>query len=133
MDKRELEIILSAVFLVAFLGFFFNSGASSYITGKASITGSTVYDSIPSNLNIVINNYDYSTDRSEVLLNLYAEGALECRYKNSEISYWSNWRPYTAKKIWTLSNGLGSKEVYYQCRNDNGYSNVVSGSIIVVS
>jgi len=86
MDKRELEIILSAVFLVAFLGFFFNSGASSYITGKASITGSTVYDSIPSNLNIVINNYDYSTDRSEVLLNLYAEGALECRYKNSEIS-----------------------------------------------
>ncbi|MBS3145673.1 hypothetical protein J4414_02630 [Candidatus Woesearchaeota archaeon] len=133
MDLREFEIILSAIFLLAFLGFFFNSGASSFIIGKASITGSAVYDSIPKNLNIAINNYDYSTDKNEVDLNLHAEGALECKYKNSEVSYWSNWRPYTAKKTWVLSEGLGDKEVYYQCRNDKGYSDIISDSILLVS
>ncbi|HLC37814.1 MAG TPA: hypothetical protein VJJ53_03480 [Candidatus Nanoarchaeia archaeon] len=133
MDKKELEIIISAIFLVVFMAFFFNSGASSFITGRASITGRATYDSIPADLKIAINNNDYSTDRYNVILNLHASNVLECRYRNSEVEYWSSWRSYEPKRSWNLYPGLGLKDVYFQCRNQVGESSVVSDSIVVVS
>ena len=133
MDKTELEIVISAVFLLVFMGFFFNSGASSFITGGASITGTAIYDNVPSELKIVINNDDYSTDKNEVILSLHAEGALECRYKNSGVDYWSSWTTPVSKRVWSLTSGLGEKEISYQCRSNNGYSGIASDSILVVS
>ena len=137
MNTREFEVLLAAIFLVVFLGFFFNSGIKNIITGSTAvnvITGETVATlQAPSEPYISINKNDYSTDKNSVVLRMFALDADECRFKNEGVSEWSSWQPYVTSIIWSLTNGLGEKTVYYQCRNEIGESQVTFDSIFVVS
>jgi hypothetical protein len=87
-----------------------------------------VKPAVPRDLSISINGGASTTDSVFVTLSLSAVGAEECRYSNDKI-FWSAYEPYTETKEWKLESGEGEKTVYYQCRNKNGESEIVSASI----
>ena len=86
------------------------------------------HDNPPSSLSIMINHGASHTTSTDVSLELYAKDADECRFKNDGES-WTGWYGYGSSRDWTLSDGDGSKEVYYQCRNDYGTSSTAHASI----
>ncbi|QQG38536.1 MAG: hypothetical protein HYS32_02915 [Candidatus Woesearchaeota archaeon] len=136
MNTHEFEIIVAAIFLVVFLGFFFNSGVQNIITGSTAanlITAQVIAPlQIPSELSITINKNDYSTDKNKVVLRMFSLEADECRYRNND-GNWSPYESYSSSKHWALTPSLGEKTVYYQCKNEIGESEAVSDSIIVIS
>jgi len=90
----------------------------------------SVKPAVPRNLSILINGGAETTDSPLVTLSLSAVGAEECRYSNDKI-FWSDYEPYTEVKEWKLESGEGERIVYYQCRNKNGESEIVSARIIL--
>gem|GEM_PF-3079862 len=89
-----------------------------------------VKPAVPRHLSIAINGGAPTTDSVFVTLSLSAVGAEECRYSNDKI-FWSAYEPYTEIKEWKLEGGEGEKTVYYQCRNKDGESEIVSASIML--
>ena len=87
-----------------------------------------VLPAIPLKLSIKINNNAPFTTSTLVNLTLYAEGAKECRYSNDGV-IWTAYEPYTQTKSWELIEGEGNKIVYYQCRNEEGESQIVYDTI----
>jgi len=87
-----------------------------------------VKPAIPRHLSIAINGGVETTDTPFVTLSLSAVDAEECRYSNDRI-FWSAYEPYTETREWKLESGEGTRTVYYQCRNKNGESEIVSASI----
>ena len=87
-----------------------------------------VLPAIPLKLSIKINNDAASTTSKLVNLSLYAEGAKECRYSNDGV-IWTAYEPYTKTKQWELIEGEGTRIVYYQCRNEEGESQIVYDTI----
>lgn len=70
---------------------------------------------------ILINNAVPHTSKQDVTLSLYCVdqgiGVRDVRYRN-ENSDWTLWASYAqGSKPWVLSNGDGTKKVYYQCRD----------------
>ncbi|VVB67794.1 Uncharacterised protein [Candidatus Norongarragalina meridionalis] len=97
-----------------------NAGVSSAVYDTIVLNTPAV-GVIPQSLSVIINNgATYATSR-DVGMNLYAQGASECRYNNDANPY-SDWEPYYTYRSWTLTTGDGVKTVYYQCRNANGMS-----------
>ena len=103
---------------------------SGYDLGTAhdSITYRPGDENPPDGLSIRINNGASHTSDPHVNLQLNANNANECRYKD-ESSSWTGWYGYTTSKEWTLSSGDGMKTVYYQCKNDYGSSGSVYAHI----
>ena len=89
-----------------------------------------VKPAVPRELSIAINGGAETTDSALVTLSLSAVGAEECRYSNDKV-FWSAYEPYTESKEWKLESGEGERTVYYQCRNKNGESEIVSASIVL--
>ncbi|MCK4730535.1 MAG: hypothetical protein KAT28_04400 [Candidatus Aenigmarchaeota archaeon] len=76
---------------------------------------------VPSDLMIIINNGNETTNSKNITLTLSATNATECRLNNDGIE-WSNWEDYTITREWELSPAPGTKTVYYQCTNEFGNS-----------
>ena len=89
----------------------------------------------PTSLFISINDGAEYTNEGSVSLSLSADGAQECRYKNTEDSEWGEYEEYQASKRWELGSGEdGLRSVEYQCKgNDGTESEIISGSIILDS
>jgi len=87
-----------------------------------------VLPAIPLKLSIKINNDVLSTTSKWVNLTLYAEGAKECKYSNDGV-IWTDYEPYSETKQWELIEGEGTRIVYYQCRNEEGESQIVYDTI----
>ncbi len=100
---------------------------------QASITyRSQPQPDVPTNLKVMINHGASHTTSPNVGLQLYAQNANDCRYRNDN-GDWTGWYVYGTSRDWTLSDGDGRKTVYYQCRNDYGTANAVSASIYLDS
>lgn len=82
----------------------------------------------PNGLSVTINGGASHTTTPDVTLQLSANNANECRYKDDS-SGWTGWYSYTTSRDWTLHGGDGMKTVYYQCRNDYGSSGSVYAHI----
>ena len=97
----------------------------SVMDEKANVTSTSpstlVLPKVPLNLKISLPEV---VSETRVTLKLQAENALECRYSNDGI-IWSDYLPYVEEKEWELLPGEGAKVVYYQCRNEDGESEVV--------
>ncbi len=74
----------------------------------------------PPYISVAINNGARRTNQQGVTLGLYAFAAAQCRFANDNTNSWSGWEPYSTRKSWTLSNGDGTKYVYYNCNKSNG-------------
>ncbi|MFA5381675.1 MAG: fibronectin type III domain-containing protein [Candidatus Micrarchaeia archaeon] len=94
----------------------------------------TTYKDVPKNLNIKINGGKECTNTFENKLYLSAEYANLCRFKNEGEINWTKWENYRNSKNWDISGGSeineGTHEIFYQCKNDYGESQIVSTSII---
>lgn len=73
----------------------------------------------PSNMRIRINGGDSYTGSRYVSLDLRADNADDCRFKESG-GEWTSWMSYRTRSDWTLSDGNGKKTIYYMCENDFG-------------
>ena len=80
----------------------------------------------PSGVDVIVNNNNASATSEIVTLSLAATNADECRYINEGES-WSTWEAYATTKNWVLTDGAGTKTVYYQCRNEFGELNTDGG------
>jgi len=79
---------------------------------------------------VVINREAYLTFNRTVSLYVYGQGwATEMRFSNDGTN-WSAWEPYSANKIWTLSEGEGTKTVYAEIKNGGGTVLSASDDII---
>ena len=87
----------------------------------------------PSDLSILINNDAKYTNNKNVVLNLEASNADQCRYNNNG-GTWSDWEPFTYMKQWQLTDKEGEVKVNYQCKRDistgEALSDVVYDTII---
>jgi hypothetical protein len=69
-----------------------------------------------------------------VMLDVSATNAQDCRFSNDGTVSWSSWMPYKQTVQWTLSSGDGTKYVYAECRNSAGQiSDYVSDDVILDS
>ncbi len=84
---------------------------------------------IPAELSVRINNGAKHAKTQNVVLDISATNARECRYRNEEFD-WGAWEPYRLQKIWVLSEGDGQKTVSFQCKN-TGESGVAQASIVM--
>ncbi len=91
-------------------------------TGSASdvVSQSIELDSSPPPyISVMINNAASWTNSRNVNLRLYGFGADKCRLSNDG-NYWSSWENYASTRGWTLTDGEGTKYVYYNCKNSLG-------------
>ncbi|MEW6102301.1 MAG: hypothetical protein AB1630_00545, partial [bacterium] len=58
-------------------------------------------------------------------------GIDKIRFSNDNAESWSAWEDQTLTKTWTLSQGDGTKIVYYQIRDNAGNTYITSDSIIL--
>ncbi len=79
---------------------------------------------------VVIKREFYLTFNRTVSLYVYGQGwATEMRFSNDGTN-WSAWEPYSANKIWTLSEGEGTKTVYVEIKNGGGTVRSANDDII---
>jgi len=91
----------------------------------------TLDTTTPTNLDVSINSDQTYTNSTSVTLTLDASDSynMKMRFNNSG-GNWSNWESYSQSKSWTLSNGSGTKTVYYQVKDLAGNTaTAVSDSI----
>jgi len=69
----------------------------------------------PRDLEISVEEGKYTAETG-ITLSLFATDASECRFSNNA-QEWSNWESYKIQKKWTLPEGDGLKQVFYQCKN----------------
>lgn len=74
----------------------------------------------PPYISISISNGARRTNSQDVTLGLYSFAAYLCRFANDNTNSWTEWEAYSTRKAWTLSNGDGTKYVYYNCKKSNG-------------
>ncbi|MFT5915551.1 MAG: hypothetical protein ACI81T_002052 [Bacteroidia bacterium] len=99
-----------------------------------SISASIIYESVPVNCDIVIDeNASYTIHpKGEVTLTLRAQNASEMLISNHKEFRRANWQPYQNKIKWTLDAGDGTRTIYVKYRSATGtVSNPVSDDIIV--
>ncbi|MCK4444899.1 MAG: Ig-like domain-containing protein, partial [Thermoplasmata archaeon] len=81
-------------------------------------------DTVPPTGSIIINNGDIWTTSTSVTLTLtYSDsfsGVFQVRYSNDGIWDIESWESPSATKEWTLTDGEGTKAVYYQVRDNAG-------------
>jgi hypothetical protein len=87
-----------------------------------------VLPAIPTDLEVVIEGGVAFTTKPFVKLKLSAKNAKECRFSNDGV-VWSEYEPYEEEKEWKLIPGEGTRVVYYQCKNEEGESQIVYSSI----
>jgi len=87
----------------------------SLVNGDVILLDSTA----PQDARVTINGGDATTLRHPVTLTLEATGAPEMRLRN-EASEWSEWEPFAAVELWTLSDARGWKTVGFQVRDALG-------------
>ena len=102
------------------------NGNEDQNTAQASASAQT---QAPQDLQISIDGGKEYASSPDVTLYLSAQGAAECRYSN-DATTWSDWSAYAAQKSWTLSDGDGMKDVYYQCKDDVGNTAVPTSAAI---
>lgn len=67
---------------------------------------------------VVINSGAARTNRPEVKLYLYGEGAMKrMRFSNDGVA-WSAWEPYQPTRDWTLAAGIGKRTLYVELQDD---------------
>lgn len=117
----------------------FNTAGNQKITVRDQESGIVfqsdsinVLPGVPRELKVSINNGASSTNSESVVLTLSVKIADECRYSNDGI-IWSDYEEFTTTKNWKLIEGDGTKSVYYQCRNVEGVSSIMSDSIVFSS
>jgi hypothetical protein len=76
-------------------------------------------DHTPTDLSIAIDDDQDFTDDANVTLTLAGEDAEEMSFRN-EGGTWGPWEPFSPKKEWVLSSGLGAKKVLFRARNSCG-------------
>lgn len=86
-------------------------------------------EDIMNSLGIKINNGDGITDSLDVVLNLNGQYVSQMRFSNDN-STWSSWEPYASTKLWTLTDGNGTKTVYVQFQDSKGNISSLSSSIV---
>jgi len=72
---------------------------------------------------------------SNVMIDLTAKSAQQCRLANDGTVNWGSWFTYTGTMTvpWTLSSGTGTKYVFAECKNEAGaVSDPVSDSVDVI-
>jgi len=83
---------------------------------------------------IIINNDATYTNNPQVTLTLTYSDALsgvkECRYSNDG-STWTDWEGCVTTKSWMLSEGDGTKTVYYEVKDNAGNVKQVSDTIFL--
>lgn len=83
---------------------------------------------------VVINREAYETSSQTV--NLYVYGtdfpAVQMRFRN-DTGAWSSWESYNEDKVWTLSAGAGTKEVFAEIKNGSGTVRSASDTIILTA
>lgn len=85
----------------------------------------------PTSLDVSINSDQTYTNSTSVTLTLDASDTynMKMRFNNSGGS-WSSWESYSQSKSWTLTNGSGTKNVYFQVKDLAGnVATAVSDSI----
>jgi len=82
---------------------------------------------LPNFINFYIDEGDY-TNSTTIHLKLEYNNATHMRFKN-EGEDWSNWEPINSEKTWNVSSGNGSKTVYAQIKNSNGFSPTLDDTI----
>jgi hypothetical protein len=80
--------------------------------------------------NIEINNGDSHTAESYVSLTLSSSDAVSMSFSNDGLTF-SAWELYLDTKIWTLSEGDGTKTVYVKYKDEAGNTFVVTYTIIL--
>ncbi len=99
-----------------------------------TISASIIYESVPVNCEIVIDeNANYTIHPTgEVTLTLHAQNANEMLISNHEEFRRADWQPYETKIKWTLDEGDGLRTIYVKYRSATGtISDPVSDNIIV--
>jgi hypothetical protein len=85
----------------------------------------------PRDLEIIFADGQAYTSEMNVDLLLFARGASECRLSNDNQS-WEAWKKYARSAQWTLSEGDGTKRVFYQCRNSLGNVSLPVATTIIL-
>jgi hypothetical protein len=103
---------------------------------SSTYSDSIILDTINPTGSILINNRDTLTTSSSVTLTLSyldaGSGVSQVRYSNDGSS-WSNWETASASKTWTLTSGDGTKNVYYQIKDNAGLIASYSATITLQS
>ncbi len=99
-------------------------------SGLSGIKNDTITLMNPRVLSLTINNGQSSTNSYSVTLNNTIEGAAS-QYRASQNPNFAgaSWQPYTNVPSFTLTGAQGQKNIYFQVRNGNDLSNVISDSI----
>ncbi|MFX0005997.1 MAG: hypothetical protein ACFFAV_04620 [Candidatus Hermodarchaeota archaeon] len=89
------------------------------------VTDTIGLDTIGPTGSIIINNNEMWTTSPSVTLTLTyndaGSGVSEVRYSNDGIS-WTDWEVPSGTRVWTLTSGDGIKTVYYEIRDNIGFS-----------
>lgn len=102
-----------------------SANGSDIGTVSGSIQYSQYLKEKPSKMSISIKNADSYTASENVLLELNATGAYECRFRQ-DMSNWTEWEDYEEPVSLQLTGADGAKTIYYECRNDFGSSTVLT-------
>ncbi len=98
------------------------------------VNSGITHDATPPTATISINGGAEYTTTTGVTLNLTNNDATsdidKCRY-SSDASSWSEWETCAESKIWTLTDGDGTKTVYYEVRDNAGNVVQVTDTIIL--
>ena len=125
---REAEIVLGANETATII----DEPSTEASDGNNTIIIPYIYDNSSIIAGIIINNNDINTTSTTVTLNLTFSdnlfGIKECRYANEDLN-WTSWEGCVLAKSWNLSSGNGTKTVYYEVKNYQNFSKIVSDSI----
>ncbi len=86
---------------------------------------------LPRDLEIIVSGGQLHASETDVSLMLFARDAAECRLSNDNQN-WGAWETYSRNAQWTLSEGDGPKQVYFQCRNSMGELSVPVAATITL-
>ncbi len=96
------------------------SAPASTSGGNTGGGGGSRYVAPLSNISVLINSGDTSTDSTEVALTLSATGASKMMIASSCDFAGANWEDYATQKKWTLAGDDGVKTVYAKFKNTAG-------------
>ena len=94
-------------------------------------------DTVAPSGSIIINSGDASTTSTSVTLTLtYTDatsGVYQVRFSNDGVWDTEQWESPASTKAWTLTSGDGTKTVYYQIKDNAGWSSTYSDTIVLDS
>ncbi len=129
---REAEFVLGANETATII----DEPSTQASDGNNTIIIPYIYDNSSITAGIIINNNDPNTTTSTVTLNLTFSdnlfGIKECRYANEDLN-WTSWEGCVLAKSWNLSSGIGTKTVYYEVKNYQDFTKIVSDSIDLIA